>query len=444
MLLLCCYASLLCRPVLLRFKFLFTTCYAACKMSNTWPHDVLIHIFSYLQTTKELNDAGLVCQDWYVASTNNELWRPHLRIIVPLALKYEYQERIEMNMKQEYCRILRKIFGNLQHRILVKKLRRNSHGFLYMLFIMFSLGLVYIVVVVPLLLDGIIPFSVTNVWYVSIPSWLCLCLPVIIFMPWHIMLVKLTADNISPWFKYPYSRHLPNQWIYTKTVISVIGSIPVIFICIHFQLLLYYFGTNAYFSVCFIPVYIFTMAVTVMQVFSCCCSAGKSRLILSFPSLILQICITLQLCLIAAKLDQLIISTWVTVLIPLWILFAIIILGLLVIHIVYTCWCFQGGSKAGLFIANIVFLLAEMVPILILIWLILFALRLDLTITIAYHLLFIPLYVVTAGLICLIFVFYVLTVTTAFKQDYKREVKEEIQASYYKNNQHHVEDLLEL
>lgn len=263
----------------------------------------------------------------------------------------------------------------------------------------FITAFIYVSIIGPLLLDGVITPTVYNYWLISIPLWFLLVVPLLLFVC-HFIFVEMlrcvaphcgAVDDTSIFYEHDILNMYP---ISLGTVIWI----PMIFICVYTRVLLGT-GTGTY-RISFIPLHIVAAMFIVLPVIVLLYYSRRKRQrqftswIVYFASAFINTFVSLQVGLISGKLDQAVETYWSVIFIPTFVLLFIVMSSLFVYLAVFapvlSCrykwhdhWYSAPHFLIGTAIAVLPFILS----------LLLLTLRMDLVITAPYVFCFIPLYV---------------------------------------------------
>jgi hypothetical protein len=363
--------------------------------------DVLQSIFSFLDAASLIN-VGQTSKRFRCLSSHDLVWRYSCpRYKNRRKERYiHHKKRLKVGKRQSlYLELGSTVNNKFQTYIIL------TQG--VVLPISVVMGLMYISVAVPVLLDGFIAQSATNFWYASIPALVLILVPfaIAVITLMHSACVFYPALNII-------LKKIPSidnsQILSCFVVIGWVLWLPLLIVGVLILLLISpIHATATYaFRLSFLPVHLFAVLYLWMSVPVFFCARNINNFDRSYTvaygvGILINSFVAIQAGLISTKLDQVLLTSWAIVFIPMWLIFAIMLLLWLVVL------PFIRNSANFLYVLMLlIFVAALSVPYTI--WLILFALRLDLVVSFNFVFVFTPLYVgIVLGILgVLVFLFY--------------------------------------
>jgi hypothetical protein len=296
----------------------------------------------------------------------------------------------------------------------------NSWGWypmyaLIALIVCLLVGLIYLSVIVPLILDGKVRMTTQNLFYVSIPSWLFLVLPVVTILPVLGSVLAILRSVyaylyrfVQQWnFSFVEVPPFISQWSLFRIIVGWFGYIPIVFICSQIRLWFYVSDANTVFAyrISFLPIYVFTLIFTVCDI-AVLFNNRKSAMIRSamirldvffFFTFLFINGLVLQSGLVSGKVDNAILAPWTVILIPIWTVYALFLAAMFLSPLLIWYAFVHNRERYGDAVNTFKFLLfVNIMTSPLLIWLVLFALRLDLVLTSQFVYAFIPIYLFVA------------------------------------------------
>jgi hypothetical protein len=379
--------------------------------------DIMEQVFSFIdfQHRESIMACEQTCSLWRKILSNNERWQSTYNYLI-LNIPYSYRQfsiKIFPEFRAEFFKIIKLTATNRRDMHKVQQIQKKIWSVLTFSVIIIAclliLGLIYISIIIPITLDGVI--SGSTIWYTSIPAFLFFWAPA----PHAIILW-----GIRFYLFYRYKLLNFDEWQQSDLSLIWLSTAPI-------SLLSFAVGyaSNAH-SLSFIIFYAFTALYIIIppiyaivrrkKFFDCevwwTPFNHKQAPAIStyfFGSLLLLLLCT-QFALIAVKLDGYITTYWSVVFIPMW--FCLVVaLGAPLTLSPLLCYAFEMGKNRDDLDSNSMFYLVylmsplvcipvTLVSLLITAWFTLFAVRLDGVVTFSYVYTFIPLYVLWCCLAC--------------------------------------------
>lgn len=370
--------------------------------------DLLFYTFSFLEGP-DLISVGQVCKRWRDISSGNDVWKRELQLFLTNTNQKKRVEDLQAsNFKKLFFKMKYAHTHLDDHHKRISRIRNCQiwTGIAMGIFIPLSLcfGFLYLSIISPLFMDGYINYSQDNVWLSSIPEWLLFFTPFIVFM----CTITIVFLLFIPQRKYAKSVQLVQyfelHWdgYFEAAFISIwiVGWflwIPLIFLGLYLRLLIvpFFVSTGFSYRLAFLPVHLYSVLYIGAPLYVMVQWSLLHKPLMKWSvgcylvGVAINCFVSIQCGLISAKLDQSMDSYWSSIFSPLWILHGLLLMfpGVCCLEAVHP-WKLRFIKIGGVMAIIEVFLFPVQI------WLILFALRLDLFISISFTSTFIPLYVV--------------------------------------------------
>ncbi|KAL0488007.1 F-box protein [Acrasis kona] len=369
--------------------------------------DVLLYTFSFLES-RDLITVGQTCRRWREVSSGDMMWRRELQNFFTNTNQKKNVEQIDGDYKRVYFKM------KYAHNHLEEFHKRISNirncqiwtAIIIGLFIPLSLcfGALYLSIMAPLFLDGQIQTSPENLWYSSVPEWILLFAPFLVFIVTMTIIFVLFVPQSKYAKKVQLIQFFELQWntYFESAFISIwvvgwLAWVPIMFLGLYLRLLIVPFfpNSNMSFRLAFVPVYLYTAVYIAAPLYTMVQWSLLRKPLMKWSlgcyivGVIINVLVSIQCGLISGKLDSSLDSYWSSIFTPMWLVHALLLLfpGVCCLEAVHP-WRLRFVKVGAVMAVCEIFLLPVQI------WLILFSLRLDSFISVSFVATFIPLYVI--------------------------------------------------